>query len=428
MGGHFAGAVFNCKTRKAIVHKTFHRYTTRRKQGGAQSSNDGAKGAAHSAGASIRRYNEQALQNEIRELLVQWKSYLAKSDLIFVHAPGASRRIVFYDTTVLDASDERVRSFPFTTRRPTFTELERCLKELTTVRMQEMSAAEEAPAPSPKPPASKPKAPATPPPTEPTEPEVHAPHPALAKLADLCRRGKVDLLQSLLAPPTDINERLPDDLGVTLLHIAAAGGHPETVTVLLDAGADPTIRSLRRGARAYDVASTKDARDAFRRFVARAPDRWDYKAAGVPGPLTDEMEAKQRERDREKRKKQKEKVKASGGGRSSRAETPEVEPEVGPKTRKKVATARLGKSEKEAIGMTPERRAMLDREKRALAAEARMRSQQQKCAACATSLVDITSFDKAQFRYCSMACVQSTSIFPTMRTNFESPRRLFCSL
>lgn len=60
--GHFAGAVFQCSTGKALFHKTFHRYTTRRKQGGAQSSNDSSGRFAKSAGAGLRRYNEQALQ------------------------------------------------------------------------------------------------------------------------------------------------------------------------------------------------------------------------------------------------------------------------------------------------------------------------------------------------------------------------------
>ncbi|EEY15690.1 conserved hypothetical protein [Verticillium alfalfae VaMs.102] len=78
-GGHFAAMVVSLAPRPGkgatgplnreatvLAHKTFHRYTTRRKQGGSQSANDNAKGAAHSAGASIRRYNEQALIDDVR--------------------------------------------------------------------------------------------------------------------------------------------------------------------------------------------------------------------------------------------------------------------------------------------------------------------------------------------------------------------------
>lgn len=44
------------------VHKTFHCYTVRAKQGGGQSARDAKGGnAPKSAGASLRRYNEQAL-------------------------------------------------------------------------------------------------------------------------------------------------------------------------------------------------------------------------------------------------------------------------------------------------------------------------------------------------------------------------------
>ncbi|KAF1783553.1 Ankyrin repeat-containing domain [Phytophthora cactorum] len=57
--GRFAGAVFDKD--KALCHKTFQRYTTRRKQGGAQSASD-ANGKAKSAGATLRRYNEAALK------------------------------------------------------------------------------------------------------------------------------------------------------------------------------------------------------------------------------------------------------------------------------------------------------------------------------------------------------------------------------
>lgn len=60
-GGHFAGAVF--KGTEPILHKTFHCYTVRAGQGGGQSSRDNKSGGSQpkSAGASLRRYNEQAL-------------------------------------------------------------------------------------------------------------------------------------------------------------------------------------------------------------------------------------------------------------------------------------------------------------------------------------------------------------------------------
>ena len=81
-GGHFAATVTSLALKQhkegeeitgrhvdIMASKTFHRYVTRRKQGGAQSAYDQAKGAASSAGSSLRRYNEAALNTEIQELI-----------------------------------------------------------------------------------------------------------------------------------------------------------------------------------------------------------------------------------------------------------------------------------------------------------------------------------------------------------------------
>ena len=131
-GGHFAGVIVSLRPKivknsgqeerqvDVLLSKTFHRYTTRRKQGGAQSANDAAKGNAHSAGASLRRYNEAALQNEVRELLRSWKDEMDKCELVFIRATGSvTRRTLFgYEGAVLKSNDPRIRRFPFTTRRP----------------------------------------------------------------------------------------------------------------------------------------------------------------------------------------------------------------------------------------------------------------------------------------------------------------------
>ncbi|PQE17875.1 putative Found in Mitochondrial Proteome protein [Rutstroemia sp. NJR-2017a BBW] len=103
------------KEATVLAHKTFHRYTTRRKQGGAQSANDSAKGAAHSAGSSLRRYNEQALTDEVRLLLHDWKPMIDSSTLLFIRATGTTnRRTLFgpYDNQVLRQNDPRIRGFP----------------------------------------------------------------------------------------------------------------------------------------------------------------------------------------------------------------------------------------------------------------------------------------------------------------------------
>ena len=65
---------------------------------------------------------------------------------------------------------------------------------------------------------------------------------------------------------------------------------------------------------AYVVAKDKAVRDAFRRFMAQHPSSYDYGAAKVPSPLTEEMERERKEKLAEKKKalkkakKQREKV------------------------------------------------------------------------------------------------------------------------
>ena len=93
-GGHFAAAVFNGK--EVVVHKTFHSYTVRAKQGGSQGAADNkSSGGIKSAGASLRRYNEQQLVEHIQDILQEWKAELASCDLIFHRAASNNSRALF---------------------------------------------------------------------------------------------------------------------------------------------------------------------------------------------------------------------------------------------------------------------------------------------------------------------------------------------
>lgn len=161
-GGHFAGAIIshapkdisknlNIKEPKReqavdiIASKSFHRYTTRRKQGGSQNANDNAKGKANSAGSSIRRYNEQALIQEVRECLNSWASELRECKFIFIRASGASNRktLVGYEHGILKSDDERIRNIPFTTRRPTKSEIKKAWAKLSYMDSYDMPQSDE---------------------------------------------------------------------------------------------------------------------------------------------------------------------------------------------------------------------------------------------------------------------------------------------
>jgi len=407
-GGHFAAMVVSLApkqsksggtgplTREATVlaHKTFHRYTTRRKQGGAQSANDSAKGAAHSAGSSLRRYNEQALTDEVRLLLHDWKGMIDTSELLFVRATGnTNRRTLFgpYDEQVLRQNDPRIRGFPFSTRRATQNELMRSFVELTRVKVLEVDeaaiaaakvAAEEATKQSAAK-VNKPAAPATPKRSEAEETALlHT-----TQIQALIRRSRVPALLSYLktnslAPefpfyPPEENHHAP-----TALHLSASQNSAPLISgLLLKAGADPTILNG-DGKTSFELAGDRVTRDAFR--VARSElgeSKWDWEAAHIPAALS-KAEAEQRDAREKKEEAKKEEDRRKAEAERLKEEGPKVV-DNGPLGKAagrgralalgQVAKTAQEKREEEARGLTPEMRMRLERERRARAAEERMK-------------------------------------------------------
>ncbi|KAL0031417.1 hypothetical protein WJX79_010554 [Trebouxia sp. C0005] len=287
-GGHFSAAVFdlrpvppsqhskaNAPLFKELAHKSYHRYVVRAKAGGRQSAKDATGKSIKSAGAQIRRYNEAALEKEIKDTLASWQQLLARADRIFVQASVSNARPIYGgDDAALQRHDPRIRSIPFNTRRPTFSEAKRVLYTLLSV----------------------------------FEPSSHA----LQALADRSKAAvskpakppsrKEDAVASLEPEPQAPTEPDPP------LHEAAKAGDADKVKSLLEAGTNP-CEADSRGKVPYDVAADKAVRDAFRRFMASQPDKWDYTLAGVPSPLTDELESQQLAKQAEKKARQREKEK-----------------------------------------------------------------------------------------------------------------------
>ncbi|KAJ2907962.1 hypothetical protein GGI21_003362, partial [Coemansia aciculifera] len=141
-GGYFAGAIIDTLTGDLVAHKTFVRYTTRRKQGGSQSRQDNAMGfAANSAGAQIRRYNEQKLQEEIHALMAEWRPWLDACDRVLVRVPRTNRKDFFGPAaeSPLRWSDPRIREVPVPMARPSLAELKRVYAEVTTVSVKKVT-------------------------------------------------------------------------------------------------------------------------------------------------------------------------------------------------------------------------------------------------------------------------------------------------
>lgn len=402
-GGHFAAMLVSLapeihrkqggvedRQARVIAHKTFHRYTTRRKQGGSQSASDASRGAAHSAGSSLRRHNEAVLEKDIRDLLADWRQMIDTAELLFVRASGkTNRRILFekYEGSVLRANDRRLRGFPFNTRRATQGELMRSFKELTRVKVSEideaaLAAAEtkvkEEPKPStPRPQPQKPKLS-----KEEEEALLHT-----SQLQALIRRSKVPALMSYITnnsipssfvfQPSDSpqNFRCP-----TPLHLAANLNAPAVVTALLTrAESDPTSVN-NEGRTPFELAGDRATRDAFR--VARhdlGESKWDWNLAKVPAAVSKTDADSRTERERKAAEEEETNRRKAGLERLQKEDaeraTQQASRKPGGRTLGAEKTA-AEKRDEETRGMTPEMRMRLERERRARAAEERFRRMQ----------------------------------------------------
>lgn len=401
-GGHFAGMVVSLAPKLGkqstgieqrqplvIAHKTFHRYTTRRKQGGAQSANDSAKGAAHSAGSSLRRYNEAALEQEIRALLSEWKVLIGASQLIFVRATGSSnRRILFgpYDNQVLRQNDARNRTFPFSTRRATQAELMRAFVEITRVKVSEVDEAALAVAAAAAAQleadraASQATAPVLPAKAKPSR-EEEAASLHTTQLQALIRRSKVPALLSYLVtnslsphflfypPSTQAHHHAS-----TPLHLASSINSPAIVLALLTkAGGDPSVVNM-EGKPAFDLAGDRGTRDAFR--VARSElgeGKWNWDTAHIPAPLSRAEADKREESERaEAGKAELERRKAEEDRLRHEVRVVENGSKKGGRGLGATEKTAEERREEDGRGMTPQMRMMVERERRARAAEARL--------------------------------------------------------
>ena len=393
-GGHFAGMIISLtpklimgatgmEERQAIVlaHKTFHRYTTRRKQGGSQSANDASKGNAHSAGAGIRRYNETALEAEIRALLVEWKSMIDGSDLLFVRASGVTNRRTLFASgpdQVLKSTDPRIRGFPFNTRRATQGELMRAFVELTrakVTKLVEVEPVEEKKKETPK----KKESPQVILSKEEQEALLHT-----SQIQALIRRSKASTLISYISnnslspsfifhpPDAHGNRHAP-----TPLHLASSTNSSAVVhSLLVKAKADPTHLNP-DGKSPFELAGDRSTRDAFR--IARSElgeAAWDWSRAHCPPPITkaeaeerdrlekfEEQDAEQARREAELERLEKE--------RSSQPDT--TTPSNPGKQLGSVPMTAEDRREIDSRGLSPEMRTKLERERRARAAEERMK-------------------------------------------------------
>lgn len=345
----------------------------------------------------------------------EWREEIDTSERIWIRASVSNKRIFYdYESAAFLKDDPRLRGFPFPTRRPTQSELLRCLNELLRAKVshytedemrkqdEEFLASLPQPKPAPVASVSKPKQDAVPLQPKLTK-EQEAVRDDWRRILEMTKKGRLEALSSLwdrihqnLESDAGVDTRVPDidgltDCGNTLLQVASAAGQDLVVQWLLEEkGADPTIKTAQKtagteepsegGRTPYEFASTKSVRDVFRRLAGAYPDRWDWLNEGrVPSILSKELEEEQESKKKVRRKGLKEKMKeredrqqSAPGSEEERVERPTVtKPSVGPQ--------KLGGSSDVGgvMGLTPEMRVRIERERRARAIEARMQGTKQ---------------------------------------------------
>jgi len=480
-GGHFAGAVFRGK--EVLVHKTFHAYTVRAKQGGSQGAADNKSGGSHpkSAGASLRRYNEMSLMQHIQGITELWEEQIKSCQLIFYRATSSNKNALFSGkNSVLIRNDERLRTIPFPTKRATFNEVKRVHEVLSKVEIlgkvedienifeRNEKKVEKSPLRKKIHRSKSREDPVRDLPKivqdlakeglekddncdslalevqEVTLSTLHlqefentairkkgkrsknnksgsiqkdldemdldssgdedeSTESALVKvqndLLTAVRSGNNKMLEDLVSScknwedSMNLEDLLNHQFGdskTTCLHLAAKHGHKSIVWTLMLNGADPSVRDKLKKV-PFMFAAEKETRNVFRKFMGEFPDKYDYKSAQVPPPLSKEAEEEKAAKVNEKKKAQ----------RSAKREKDKL---------KKNEDQKL-KSEKEE----KERFLNLsDREKRALAAERRLLNsgggstaiQKQLCFICAADITGKTPFEYADNKFCSVGCVK----------------------
>jgi hypothetical protein len=345
--GRFAGAVFQGPD--CVTHRTLQRYTVRRGQGKAQSTQDAQRSKAKSMGAQLRRAGEVALQQDVTATLMEWNEFIKKACLVLLSCPKTMKKNLFEGTeAVWSRDDDRIRRVPLDMGRPTFEHV--CLIHATmmTVMVREASVqltadgAEQMESSSngqtsvclPKKEADALK----------EEKKMQEPvkvFPELLEIHVAAYEGDLERLRDLLTTKletVDVNHKAGPDW-LTPLHFAAestvqgvdAVVAADCVALLLELGrANPSILDI-RGRPPYYLAVQEKVRDSFRIVRATLGEeycRWD-EGAKVGPPLTaqdiqarkdKEAEKRRIKKARQKEKKAKEKAQVDEAERARQTE------------------------------------------------------------------------------------------------------------
>eukprot|EP01038_Epipyxis_sp_PR26KG_P005918 gene5918-8163_t len=421
--GKFAGGIFRGGQLLDDAHKVLRRYTVRAKAGGGQSSHDKKSGKARSAGAMLRRYGEQALNEDIQDLLNQWSELIGNSSQILISAPKTMRSVFFEDTCV-KKDDNRIIYVSFPIEKPTLEEVKKVHSKCCSITFSKIELAQDTVSEMNVKENAQIKLNSSPDvdfstldhnsllsPSSQAIVDIDSltrsieiesnqelypyliEHPLSQQLIEACLTGNDKqtalLVQQLREIFPDRSNKaivnMPDSLTElrTPLHIASLKGMEKTVFLLLQLGANPSKMDI-YGRKPYLLAKDKETRDAFRRYRGIAGESiWNWNSCGVGSALTEDIikQQKQKEKDKKKRSQQK-------------------------KKEQKVKDEKLAE----------ESRKIRELEQRTQESEAG------NCSNCSKSLYGITSYDVFDRKCCSSSCV--TSLRRTLQANAALKRFL----
>lgn len=127
-GGNFSFALFEKGI--CILHKSDHKYVTRKKAGKRQLAKDKSANI-HSMGSQIRRENEKNHQIAISKILSENFEEIQKSEIILLQAPGINKLILFEENKPLTLLKDKIRSICLTAKKANFVEIEEIFKVIT---------------------------------------------------------------------------------------------------------------------------------------------------------------------------------------------------------------------------------------------------------------------------------------------------------
>ena len=132
-GGNFSIGIFD-KTGKCLLHRSDHKYVTRKKAGQRQLAKDKHSGSGiKSIGSQIRRENEKIHQMNVDNILDENLKEIQECEIVLFQAPGMNKLLLVDENKPLNMGRNKLRSMCLTAKKANYTEVERLFKAISKI-------------------------------------------------------------------------------------------------------------------------------------------------------------------------------------------------------------------------------------------------------------------------------------------------------